>query len=109
MFSEEQQSVSNALAIFFFTLLFYWVDIVTMLDYTGTLSDLGWRGKNVVYIGGMCIGLALAFFYMPHASKILNDTSLASSQYRFFRYVFFCSPVVIFFALIFLEIRFPGI
>ncbi len=105
--NDENRGVSNALGIIFAALMFYWVDVVIALDYARVLSNLGWTMKEVDFIGGACIGLAVVFFYMPHAEKIVNDSSLGSSQYRFQRYVFFCSPVIIFFALILLSIRFP--
>jgi len=109
MFSGKQQNTSNATTMLIFSFLFYWVDIVVFINYTGVLFNLGWSGRDLIFVGGLCIIVAHLFIYIPRASRILGDTSLASSQYRFFRYVFFCSPAIIFFVLIFLEIRFPKI
>jgi hypothetical protein len=106
MFSGEQQSVPNATIMLASVSLFYWVDVVALLNYTGILSNLGWSGRNVIFVGGVCIVIAHIFMYMPRATKILSDTSLESSQYRIFRYIFFCLPVVIFFVMVFLTIRF---
>ncbi|MBB6187684.1 hypothetical protein [Rhodanobacter sp. MP7CTX1] len=109
MFSGKQQTAVNATTMMCFTALFYWVDVVALLNYTGVLSSLGWHGRTVVFIGGWCIAIALLFLFMPRASRILSDVSLGTSEYRIFRYGFFCSPAVIFFVLIFLQIRFPQV
>jgi hypothetical protein len=51
MFGGKQQNVSNSAEILDFAFFFYWVDIVAALDYSGALADLGWRGRNVIFIG----------------------------------------------------------
>ncbi len=106
-FNSEQQSVSNATLVLVAVFMFYWVDIVSFLNDTGVLSELGWRGKNLVFFGGVLILFTNVLIYLPRGPKILNDKSLTPPPYRFLRYVFFYSPLLIFFAIIFLGIRFP--
>ncbi len=101
MYSDNQRTAANAIAIVFFTLLFYWLDIVVYFDNTGLLLKFGWQGKNTIFIGAVGIALLLIPYFYSRASAILNDKNLASSQYRFFRYIFFCSPVVLFFVSMF--------
>lgn len=107
MFNGKQQTVVNAITIVFFTSAFYWLDAVILLNRVGVLSYLNLSARLVIFIGGACIALAHLLIFLPRASMILRDSSLESSRYRLLHYVFFCSPAIIFFIFIFLEIGSP--
>lgn len=108
LFRESRQSVIHAIGMLSAALMFYLVDAVAILNYAGLLKPIGWGGRAAIFAGGLCISIvALAIVFVPRAARILRDASLESSRYRPFRYAFFCLPAILFFVILFLEIRFP--
>jgi hypothetical protein len=89
MYSGKQQTAVNAASIVMFALMFYWVDVVILLDRIGLLTYFGWHGKSVIYIGGMCVAVLMICFLLPRAKRVLSAAPFDLSQDRFSRYVFF--------------------